>query len=120
MKGIENENEIQRGNIVCSLDDLSPVFNCFEAEIQVLDLPEKKQIMTTGYQCVLNFHVTIEECNIDIIGEIDRKTKQEKKVKFIRSQTRARVIIKTTNPVCGEKFERFSTLGRFTLRDEGK
>jgi peptide chain release factor subunit 3 len=76
--------------------------------------------MANGYQCILHMHTIIEECNIDILAEIDRKTKAEKKVKFIRSQTRARVVIKASNSLCGEKFERFSTLGRFTLRDEGK
>ena len=65
-------------------------------------------------------HTIIEECTIDLIGEIDRKTKTEKKVKFVRSQTRARVVIKTNNSICGEKFDKFATLGRFTLRDEGK
>ncbi len=86
----------------------------------MLELPEKKQIMANGYQCVLHFHTTIEECGIDIIAEIDRKTKTEKKVKFLRSHSRAKVIIKTNNPVCGEKFEKLSVLGRFTMRDEGK
>ena len=65
-------------------------------------------------------HTSIEECIIDLVAEIDRKLKTEKKVKFIRSQTRAKVIIKTNNLMCGEKYEKFPTLGRFTLRDEGK
>ena len=106
--------------MVCSTDDLCPIFTTFECEIFVVDLPEKKQIMANGYQCILHMHTIIEECNIDILGEIDRKTKAEKKVKFIRSQTKARVIIKTSNPICGEKFDKFNQLGRFTLRDEGK
>jgi peptide chain release factor subunit 3 len=65
-------------------------------------------------------HTIIEEITIDLVGEIDKKTKIEKKVKFLRSQSRAKVIIKSNNPLCGEKFEKFATLGRFTLRDEGK
>jgi peptide chain release factor subunit 3 len=112
--------EISRGAVICSTDDLCPMFNTFEAEIQVLDLPEKKQIMANGYQCVLHMHTIIEECNIDLVAEIDRKTKEEKKVKFLRSQSRAKVVIKAGNNICGEKFEKFATLGRFTLRDEGK
>lgn len=120
VKGIENESEVARGSVICSNDDLCPVFTTFEAEIQVLEIPEKKQIMANGYQCILHMHTIIEECFIDLIGEIDRKTKTEKKVKFLRSQSRAKVIIKTNNALCGEKFEKFSTLGRFTLRDEGK
>ena len=97
IRGIENEMEIMRGGIVCSVDDVCPFYNVFEAEIQVLDLPEKKQIMTNGYRCILHMHTTIEECLIDLVAEIDRKSKTEKKVKFIRSQTRAKVIIKTNN-----------------------
>lgn len=76
--------------------------------------------MANGYQCILHMHTIIEECTIDLIAEIDRKTKTEKKVKFVRSQNRAKVIVKTNNNVCGEKFDKFSNLGRFTLRDEGK
>ena len=76
--------------------------------------------MANGYQCIIHMHTIIEEISIEILAEIDRKTKVEKKVKFLRSQTRARVLIKTANPICGEKFDKFATLGRFTLRDEGK
>lgn len=96
------------------------MFNTFEAEIQLLELPEKKQIMANGYQCVLHMHTIIDECTIDLVGEIDKKLKTEKKVKFLRSLSRAKVIIKSNNALCGEKFEKFATLGRFTLRDEGK
>jgi peptide chain release factor subunit 3 len=109
-----------RGGIICSPDDLCPVFNTFEAEIQVLDLPESNQIIANGFVCILHMHTTIDEVSIDIAGEIDRKEKLEKKVKFIRSQSRARVFLKTTNNVCAEKFDKFPTLGRFTLRFEGK
>jgi len=97
------------------------VFNCFEAEMQILDIPaEKKGIMANGYSCIMHFHTIIDEITIDILCEIDRKTKTEKKVKFLRSQCRAKVVIKSNNVLCGEKFEKFPSLGRFTLRDAGK
>jgi peptide chain release factor subunit 3 len=89
--------------------------------MQILDIPEgKKGIMASGYTCMMHFHTLIDEISIDVIAEIDKKTKTEKKVKFLRSQTRAKVIIKSSKVNCGEKFEKFPTLGRFTLRDEGK
>lgn len=69
----------------------------------------------------MHYHTTIEECTITIMAEIDKKTKEENKgVKFIKSNTRAKVLIKTNNILCGEKFENYQTLGRLTLRDEGK
>jgi len=42
------------------------------------------------------------------------------KVKFVKNNTRAKVLIKANSVLCGEKFESYPTLGRFTLRDEGK
>lgn len=89
--------------------------------MHVLDIPEgKKGIMASGYTCMMHFHTIIDEVSIDVVAEIDVKTKTEKKVKFLRSQSRAKVIIKTSKVICGEKFANFATLGRFTLRDEGK
>jgi peptide chain release factor subunit 3 len=68
----------------------------------------------------MHFHTTIEDCQLELICEVDKKTKEEKKVKFLKSFSRARVLIKTTNIVCGEKYEKMAALGRFTLRYEGK
>ena len=89
--------------------------------MQILDIPEgKKGIMASGYTCMMHYHTITDEVSIDILAEIDKKTKTEKKCKFLRSQSRAKVIIKSSKVVCGEKFDKFATLGRFTLRDEGK
>ena len=44
-KGIENESDVTRGNILCSNDDLCAVFNTFEAEIQVLELQEQQLLL---------------------------------------------------------------------------
>lgn len=120
IKGIENDNDIQRGYILCSNDNLCGAFDQIIAEIILLELPETKPIMATGYTCIMHYHTTIEECTITIMAEIDKKTKEENKVKFIKSNTRAKVLIKTSNIICGEKFETYQTLGRLTLRDEGK
>jgi len=79
--------------------------------MQILEIPsEKKGIMANGYSCIMHMHTIIEEITIDILCEIDKKTKTEKKVKFLRSQSRAKVVIKTSNVVCGEKFEKFQAL----------
>jgi len=37
------------------------ICNEFEAEIQIIDLPEHKAIMSTGYTCVLHIHSAMEE-----------------------------------------------------------
>ena len=117
-KGIDSENEVSRGNILCSSDNLCLTFNVFEAEIQVLELPNNL-IIAEGFNCVLHYHTFIEECSITPKAEINRKTKAETKVKFVRSQSRVKAFVKTKNVLCGEKYETFNNLGRFSMRYEG-
>ena len=117
-KGIDNENEVNRGNILCSNDNLCLIFNVFEAEIQILELPNNL-IIAEGFNCVLHYHTFIEECTITPKTEINRKTKAETKVKFVRSQSRIKAYVKTKNVLCGEKYENFNNLGRFSMRYEG-
>ncbi len=117
-KGIDSENEVNRGNILCSNNNLCLTFNVFEAEIQVLELPNNL-IIAEGFNCILHYHTFIEECSITPKAEINRKTRAETKVKFVRSQSRVRAFIKTKNVLCGEKYETFNNLGRFSMRYEG-
>ena len=117
-KGIDSENEVNRGNILCSSDNLCLTFNVFEAEIQVLELPNNL-IIAEGFNCILHYHTFIEECSITPKAEINRKTKAETKVKFVRSQSRVKAFVKTKNVLCGEKYETFNNLGRFSMRYEG-
>ena len=117
-KGIDSENEVSRGNILCSSDNLCLTFNVFEAEIQVLELPNNL-IIAEGFNCILHYHTFIEECSITPKVEINRKTKAETKVKFVRSQSRVKAFVKTKNVLCGEKYETFNNLGRFSMRYEG-
>jgi len=47
LKGIEDEN-LTRGDILCSTENFPQVCQEFEAQITVLELPEHKQIMSSG------------------------------------------------------------------------
>lgn len=119
IKGIDNEAEIGTGMVICSPDNLCPVFQTFEAEVMFMELVEHKPIICNGYMCVIHIHTIEEECTIDqIICQIDKK--EEKKVKFINGYTRAKVVISVSKVICADKFENFKSMGRFTLRDEGK
>jgi len=122
IKGVENESEIQSGNIICAVDSLCPVFNVFEAEVMFLELIEHKPIISNGYSCIIHIHTIEEECIIDqVLAQIINAKKDEKKVKFIGGFTRAKVLISLPNKIiCADKYENFKSLGRFTLRDEGK
>jgi peptide chain release factor subunit 3 len=107
--------------VLCSTDNLCGTFNQIIAEIQNLELTEMKPIISNGFACVMHFHTNIVPCTIEtLMAEIDKKTKEETKVKIVKNYSRAKVLIKLDYPVAGEKFETLQPLGRFTLRDEGK
>jgi translation elongation factor EF-1alpha len=67
-------------------------------------------------------HTIAEECTIEqIVCEVDRKTKTESKVKFLKSYSKARVVIRLNMVICGEKSDSgIISISRFTLRDEGR
>jgi len=120
LKGIEDEN-ITRGDILCSTDNFPQVCQEFEAKIQVLELPEHKLIMSSGYSCVIHLHAALEEVFIsEVKAEMDKKTKLNKKATFLKAGSLGVVRITSKNPLCLEKYDTMPQLGRFTLRDEGR
>ena len=98
----------------------------FEAEIELLELPEFKPILSRGYQCMLHMHTFADEAFVkDILvayekdlatGEIIKKENP----KFTRSFATIRARVSTRVPLPLEKFDVVPELGQFTLRDEGK
>jgi len=87
----------------------------------VLELPEHKMIMSSGYSCVIHLHAALEDVIVsEIKAELDRKTKEKKKSAFLKAGSSGLVRITTKNPLCVEKFENMPQLARFTLRDEGR
>ena len=103
-----------------------PSSKIFEAEIELLELPKFKPILSRGYQCMLHMHMFADVAFVkDILvayekdlesGEIITK---ENPV-FARSFATIRARVCTRVPLPLEKFDFVPELGRFTLRDEGK
>lgn len=117
LTGIE-EDDISSGFVVCSRKSVVPAVTIFDAELQVL---EHKGIFTAGYKAVLHVHSIVEECEVLALKEqIDPKTKERKKVKFVMSNSYVACRIKVDKAICLETFAKVPQLGRFTLRDEGR
>jgi peptide chain release factor subunit 3 len=120
LKGIEDEN-LTRGDILCSIDNFPQVCQEFEAQLSVLELPEHKLVMSSGYSCVIHLHALLEEVIIsEVKAEVDRKTKVKKVATYLKAGSQGIVRITTKNALCCEKYETMQQLGRFTLRDEGR
>jgi peptide chain release factor subunit 3 len=81
---INDENLINKGDVLCRMDEQLPVTDLIEAEVEVLELLPYKPILSKGYQCILHIHTVADEATIkDILvayeknekGEITEKTK---------------------------------------------
>ncbi|VFQ66622.1 unnamed protein product [Cuscuta campestris] len=121
VSGIE-EDDILSGFVLCSVVRPVPAVTEFVAHLSNKELLDNA-IFTAGYKAVLHIHSVVEECEIvDLIKEIDPKTKEPKKRKplFVKNGAFVVCLIQVNNMICIEKFNDFSQLGRFTLRTEGK
>ena len=122
---VSDDDQIQRGFVLNLRDQLMPVTDIFEAELDILDLLEYKPIISKGYTCMMHIHTYNDEVVIkDIVRAFENNDKGEmasiEKPKFARSQTKIICRMTPTSPLALEKFSTIEQMGRFTLRDEGK
>lgn len=63
VKGLE-EDDLQRGHMICDIDNHCHVTQEFFAFVDILELPEHKQILSQGYSCVMHIHASVHEIEI--------------------------------------------------------
>jgi len=122
---IDDENLINKGDVLCPYDELAPICDVFEAELKILDLLPHRPIITPGYKSMMHLHTIGDEIVIQSLSgmyELDGTGKEyiKKNPKYCKSGSKVIVKISTRVPVCLEKYEFIEHMGRFTLRDEGR
>ena len=122
---IDDENKINKGDVLCKLNDSMPITDLFEAEVELLELLTYKPILSKGYQCILHIHTVADEATIkDILVAYEKNEKgdviEKQKPQFTKSFSRIICRIQTRVPIPVEKHDFIPQMGRFTLRDEGK
>lgn len=79
---IADEEGIKRGDVLCNRDNMMPVTDIFEAEVELLELLDYKPILSKGYTCIMHIHTYNDEVSIkDIVRSEDTDEKGEKIVK---------------------------------------
>eukprot|EP01090_Pellita_catalonica_P016884 TRINITY_DN497_c0_g2_i1.p1 TRINITY_DN497_c0_g2~~TRINITY_DN497_c0_g2_i1.p1 ORF type:complete len:472 (+),score=98.07 TRINITY_DN497_c0_g2_i1:107-1417(+) len=121
ISGVRFSN-VSSGFVICSADNQIVPVSRFEAQIYVLELLEKKPILSGGYEAILHAHTAIEECTIlGFVTGLDNKGKRTGvRPKFIKKLESAICRIQTSQPICLETYKDNPQLGRFSIRDEGK
>ena len=120
---------ITGGNVLSIREAPMPSAIIFEAELELLELLEYKPILSKGYTCMIHIHTYSDEVVIkDLMWTIEKDVNtgeevKKDKPKFTRSFAKVLCRISSNNsskPIPLEKAAEMPSLGRFTLRDEGK
>merc|ERR1712173_575467 len=95
-----SEDVLCKGYVLCLASGPCRAVTKFKAQLQVVELPEERPVLTSGYKAVLHAHVATEECEIlklyDCISLADIRIKgkqKEKNPRFCRESTIATVSI---------------------------
>jgi len=117
-----SEEELRKGYVLSPISDPVRAVTKFKAQLQVLELPEERPVMTAGLKAVMHAHVANEECEIvklyESINMKDRK--KQKNPTFVREGMAVVCSISLARSVALDAFTGAEQLGRFTLRDEGR
>lgn len=115
-----NQDDIQKGYVISSLINPCPATTDFIAQLALVDMVEHRPVFTAGYDCVMHVHTTeVEVTCIQLVSVTDQQGVESRKRFALTGQkcvARLRVPLKT----CMETFDRMPSLGRITLRDEGR
>ncbi|WWD21314.1 hypothetical protein CI109_105798 [Kwoniella shandongensis] len=115
-----SDKDIAPGYVLSSIKRPVKAVTAFKADLMFV---ETKNIISSGYSCVLHVHTLAEEVTITkLLHYFDKKTKRKSKKPpaFAKQGMLVQVLIETTAPICIETWSDYKMLGRFTLRDEGK
>jgi peptide chain release factor subunit 3 len=117
------DGDIAAGQIICSIEEPISMVSEFTAQVVITELLPTNPLFTAGYEAVMHVHTCVREITIlDLINEIDKKTKKpsKKKPMFVKGGAIVTCRIQPAASFCAETFEKLPQLGRFTLRDKGK
>jgi len=85
MKGID-ESDTKRGDIICNNLNYCQETYEFKATINVLEIPETKKLMSSGYECVLHMHAIAEQIEIfKVEAKWDAVNKKNVQATFLKS-----------------------------------
>ena len=115
-----NAEDIQKGYMLCSQISVCPAVTMIKVQLALVDLLDHRPIFCPGYDAVMHVHtVEVEVTCTELVSVLDAKGKQMKRP-FARQGQMCMAILTLPMSTCMEPFLLMPSLGRLTLRDEGK
>jgi peptide chain release factor subunit 3 len=114
-----NVEDIQKGYVLCSPLQVCPAVTEVKVQLALVDMLEHRPLFTPGYEAVMHVHtVEIEVTCLELVCVIDKGNK----IRRPFARTGQGCIAKLQMPLntCMEPFDVMPSLGRLTLRDEGR
>lgn len=111
--------DVQKGFVLCPVEDPIPVAVEIIAQVAIVDLPEHRPIFSAGYDAILHIHTVSTDVNVRRLISVTEKG-VEKKARFAKLGQVVVVSLVVPESICVETFANLPQLGRLTLRDEGK
>ena len=114
-----NAEDVQKGFVICRPDNPCPQSVQIKVQLALVDLLEHRPIFCPGYEAVMHVHtLEVEVTCVELIAVID-KGKQYKRP-FARNGQVCLARLSMPLSACMEAFGTLPSLGRVTLRDEGR
>ena len=88
---IDDENMINKGDVITSRDSPMPVTTVFEADLKLFELLDYKKVFSKGYSCVMHLHTILIDCTVKHLISLKKmnplsgQKEPEMKPKFIKS-----------------------------------
>lgn len=69
---------VNKGDVLCRMNESIPITDLFEAEVDILELLPYKPILSRGYQCILHIHTVADEAVVkEILVAYEKNDKGE-------------------------------------------
>ena len=81
--------------MLCSNNNYCQESMEFKANLNVLELPEHKKIMSSGYECIIHLHAVVCEAEISLIeAKTDKQTGKSMKATYLLPGEKGNIVIK--------------------------
>jgi len=113
--------EIQKGYVVCSMEDPCRAVDKIIASIALVDLPDTLPVFSAGTTAIFHCQCVEEECTVSQIFETtNHKGVVTKNASFAKVGMKVVVKLDIARSIPCDTYDNAPFLGRFTLRNEGK
>ena len=111
---------MQKGFVLSSPNEPCQTAVRFRAQLLFVDLLDHRPIVSRGYDCVMHLHTAEVEVTIVSVESVTDSRGQKMRQPFVRQGQYCVAVLATPLQTCMEPYDLQPSLGRLTLRDEGK